>query len=107
MKKLTMIIPETLQETLADILKTITEVKGFTFIHVEGHGEQLFSDKERDSQEISIRDLVSGYSPKVRADLLLQDQHVEVVLVTLRASKLDLSSQILYWTTPVDVVGKL
>ncbi len=107
MKKLTMIIPENLEEALADTLKTISEVQGFSFIHIEGHGEQTLVDEGAEFQEVSARDLVSGYSPKIRADLLLQDQHVETVLAALRATNMGLSGHTFYWVTALETAGRL
>lgn len=107
MKKLTIIIPENLEEALADTLKTISEVQGFTFIHVEGHAQQTLTDEKTETQEVSARDLVSGYSPKVRADLLLQDQHVETVLAALRAANMGLTGHSFYWVTSIQIAGRL
>src|SRR5690348_11097623 len=102
MKKLTLIIHENLQEALADTLKTIPHIQGFTFIHVEGHGEEATLD-----HVLSARDQVIGYCPKIRTDLILQDQHVEEVLVALRAANMGLAGNTFYWITPVETAGRL
>ena len=41
MKKLTLIIHTNAQQELADLLRTMDQVPGFAFSHVEGHGGEV------------------------------------------------------------------
>jgi len=102
MKKLTLIIHKDLEEALSDYLRELPQVKGFTFIHVEGHGTEATSDIA-----LSARDQVMGFHPQVRADLLLEDDQVELVLAALRSAKLGLSGHTFFWVTSVEQSGRL
>ncbi|HJX16616.1 MAG TPA: DUF3240 family protein [Acidiferrobacterales bacterium] len=101
MKKLTLIVHADSQQNLADLLRSQPSVTGFTFTHVEGHGAQ----GERDAF-LSPRDLVVGYVPHVRVDLLLKDADVKPVLAALRAAPGGAGSGV-YWITPIDDQGRL
>ena len=66
MKKLTLIVHADVEQALADMLRGLKQVSGFTFTRVEGHGAQ----DERDAL-LSARDRVVGYTPHVRVEILL------------------------------------
>jgi nitrogen regulatory protein P-II 1 len=100
MKNLTLIVHANVEQTLADTLRSLKQVSGFTFTHVEGHGAQ----DERDAS-LSARDRVVGYTPHVRVDILLED--VDDVLQALRVASGGLEGRGIYWVTPVDKFGKL
>lgn len=102
MKILTLIVHANSQQELADQLRTLNQVSGFTFSHVEGHGTQVESDPF-----LSVRDKVVGYTPRVRVDLLLDDADVSVVLEALRQAENSVTGQGVYWTTPVGEGGHL
>ena len=102
MKKLSLIIHKDLEESLSDYLHSLPQVKGFTFIHVEGHGTEATSDLA-----LSARDLVMGFRPQIRTDLLLEDHQVGQVLESLRGAKLGLSGHTFFWVTPVEQSGRL
>lgn len=102
MKILTLIVHANSQQELADQLRTLKQVPGFTFSHVEGHGAQVESDPF-----LSARDKVVGYTPRVRVDILLDDADVAVVLEALRKAENNVTGQGVYWTTPVGEGGHL
>ena len=102
MKILTLIVHANTQQELGDQLRTLSEVSGFTFSPVEGHGAQV----ERDPF-LSARDKVVGYTPRVRVDILLDDADVSVVLEALRQAENTVTGQGVYWTIPVEDGGHL
>ncbi len=102
MKNLSMIIHANLQQDLADLLRGLKQVQGFTFSHVEGHGAQVEHDPL-----LSARDKVVGYTPRVRVDILLEDVDVELILTTIRRDRSGFSAQGIYWVTSVEQHGRL
>ena len=102
MKHLTLIIHTNAQQDLADQLRTMEQVPGFTFCHVEGHGTQVESDSF-----LSARDKVVGYTPRVRVDILLEDNNVMTVLDSLRNTTYGIEGQGIYWVTAVEHNGRL
>lgn len=102
MKKLTLIVHADVQQALADALRALPAVTGFTFTPVEGHGPQ----DERDAF-LSARDRVVGYVPHVRVDLLLEDRDVETVLEALQASNCGVAGRGVYWVTRLERQGRL
>lgn len=102
MKLLTLIVHANTQQELADQLRNLKQVSGFTFSHVEGHGAQAESDPF-----LSARDKVVGYTPRVRVDILLDDADVGVVLEALRQAENNVTGQGVYWTTRVEEGGHL
>lgn len=102
MKNLSLIVHADIEQALADTLRGLKHVSGFTFTHVEGHGVQ----DERDAS-LSARDRVVGYTPHVRVDILLKDEDVDDVLQALRAADCGLAGRGIYWITPVNKFDKL
>ncbi len=102
MKLLVLIMHNSLKQDVADLFRSIEQVKGFTFSGVEGHGVQ--SDKD---PFLSNRDKVVGYTPRVRVDILLEDKDVEPVLTALRKSDIGLSKHGVYWISAVEEYGRL
>jgi len=102
MKHLTLIIHSNVQQDMADQLRTLEQVSGFTFSHVEGHGVQVENDPF-----LSVRDKVVGYTPRVRVDILLQDSDVELVLEILRNSTQGVKGHGIYWVTAVEQNGRM
>ena len=60
MKILTLIVHTNVQQELSDRLRSMDKVSGFTFTHVEGHGDDI----EKDGF-LSARDEVVGYIPSI------------------------------------------
>ncbi len=102
MKHLTLIIHTNVQQDMADQLRTLEQVSGFTFSHVEGHGVQAESDAF-----LSARDKVVGYTPRVRVDILLEDGDVDSVLESLRNATYGVEGHGIYWITAVEQSGRL
>lgn len=102
MKKLTLIIHTNVQQQVADLLRTIDQVPGFTFSHVEGHGAEVENDSF-----LSARETVVGYIPRIRTDILLEDGDVDVVLAKLREKENNIVGQGIYWVTAVEKGGHL
>ena len=102
MKHLTLIVHTNVQQDLSDQLRSMDEVLGFTFSHAEGHGIQAESDPF-----LSARDKVVGYTPRIRVDILLQENDVDTILEALRSSSYGIKDQAIYWVTPVEKNGKL
>ncbi len=102
MKNLTLIVHADIQQALADTLRALPAVTGFTFTTVEGHGPQ----DEHDAF-LSARDRVVGYVPHVRVDLLLEDRDVDPVLDALQASSGGVAGRGVYWVTRLERHGRL
>ena len=102
MKNLTLIVHADVQQALADRLRSLRRVSGFTFTAVEGHGPQ----DERDAF-LSARDQVVGYVPHVRVDILVENKDVDEVLHALRAADSNLAGRGIYWIAPVEQHGRL
>ncbi|MBL1275003.1 MAG: DUF3240 family protein [Ectothiorhodospiraceae bacterium] len=104
MKQLTLIVHTDVQQGLADKLRGMERVSGFTFSHAEGHGAEVEGDAF-----LSARDKVVGYTPRIRVDILLEDNDVDSVLSSLRNSfdDVDGEGQGVYWVTAVEKNGRL
>lgn len=102
MKVLIMIVHGNSQQDLADLLRSLTQIEGFTFSHVEGHGVHGVSDPF-----LSARDRVVGYVPRVRVDILLEDDHIDAVLQSVRAMSKGDNELGIYWTTDIHSSGRL
>lgn len=102
MKNLTLIVHADTEQALADVLRGLRQVSGFTFSHVEGHGAQ----DERDPA-LSARDRVVGYTPHVRVDIMLKGEDVDAVLAALRDSRCGVAGRGVYWVTEVERQGRL
>lgn len=102
MKILVLIVHNNNQQDLADVLRNLPQIQGFTFSHVEGHSVQ-----EAHDPFLSARDKVVGYVPRVRVDILLEDGHVDEVLAAVRViSKGDRELGV-FWVHDVKDSGRL
>ena len=102
MKNLTLIVHSDVRQALADTLRGIKQVSGFTFTHVEGHGAQDDLDPA-----LSARDRVVGYTPHVRLDIILKGEDVDAVLDALLESSCGVAGRGVFWVTPVLQHGRL
>ena len=102
MKLLTLIVHTDVQQDLTRLLRSMEQVSGFTYIHVEGHGAEQESDKF-----LSARDKVVGYAPRIRTELLLEDKHLDTVLTALCDKEHNIAGEGIYWVTPVEKGGRL
>jgi len=64
---------------------------------VGGHGVQVESDPF-----LSARDKVVGYTPRVRVDILIEDDNVAPILDTLRMTTTSLEGNGIFWVTAVE-----
>ncbi len=101
MRQLTLIVHADVEQALADVLRGMDGISGFTFTHVEGHGPQDDSDPA-----LSARDRVVGYTPHVRVDIVLEDKDVPAVVEALRRHG-GVAGRGIYWATPVEDHGRL
>lgn len=102
MKLLTLIVHTDVQRDVTALLRGISQVPGFTFSHVEGHGIEA----ERDPF-LAARDQVVGVVPRIRTDILLEDAYVDLVLARLCGTDQCIAGQGIYWVTPVEKGGHL
>lgn len=102
MKMLTLIVFADVKQMLADTLRGLQQVQGFTFSHVEGHGTQ-----DSRNSALSARDHVVGYVPHARVDVILDAKDVEDVLGALRNSQCGLAGRGHYWVTEVERQGRI
>lgn len=102
MKILILVVHANMQNDLADQLHSIECVKDFTFSKVQGHG----SHDAKDSF-LSMRDRVVGYSPHIRVEIMLEDEHINAVLERLRSVVKHSRDQGTYWVTPLEQFGSL
>lgn len=101
MKNLTLVIHAGAQQALADSLRALEQVQGFTLTPVEGHSGYSGADPF-----LSARDKVVGYVPRVRVDVLLVDADVNLVLAAL-LSQQSFQGQGIYWVSAVEQQGRL
>jgi len=102
MKLLTLIVHTDVQQDLVKLLRGMKEVSGFTFIHAEGHGEETESDKF-----LSARDKVVGFAPRIRTELVLEDNDVNKVIAILKSKEHNIAGQGVFWVTSVEQGGHL
>ena len=102
MKLLVLIIHANLKQDVADFLRGIEKVNGFTFSAVEGHGVQSEEDPF-----LSNQDKVVGYTPRTRVDILLEDIDVASTLASLRENGIGLKNGTVYWISKVEETGRL
>ena len=100
MKKLTLVVHSSLQQALADCLRGL-ELETFMFTHVEEHSAQLENDAF-----LSARDLVVGYVPQVRVDVIIDDERARQLLDEIRGSKA-YNGKGRFWITDVEEYGEL
>ena len=102
MKNLILITRADTQQRVADTLRGLPRVQGFTFTSVDGHGSQAAHDCS-----VSARDRVVGYTPQVRVDILLEAADIKSVLAALSQPDVGLQGRCIYWVTAVEQHGQL
>ncbi|MCK5796055.1 MAG: DUF3240 family protein [Deltaproteobacteria bacterium] len=102
MKCLTLIVHQSAKQHLLDLLSSTPEVPGFTLVQAEGH-----TDHTGDNPFESIRDRVLGYVPRIRVDVLLEDDAVDPVLARLRDCESCMKGRGIWWVTSVATHGTL
>lgn len=101
MKKLSLVVHSSLQRELADMLRDL-QLESFMFSHIEEHSSQLKHDAF-----LSARNRVVGYVPKVRVDVILEDERAGTLLDDIRNSKIAFNGKCLYWVTDLESSGEL
>jgi len=101
MKKLSIVVHTSLQQELADCLRNL-KLDSFMFSHIEEHSAQLEQDAF-----LSARDKVVGYVPKVRVDVLLEDERAKTLLDELKGSGVSFCGKGVYWVMDVVEAGEL
>tara|TARA_R110000868_G_scaffold411618_1_gene706400 strand:+ start:7452 stop:7757 length:306 start_codon:yes stop_codon:yes gene_type:complete len=101
MKHLTLVVHANILQDVADILRSLEAIQGFTIAHVEGHGENV-----ENNPFLSARDKVVGHTPRIRVDILLDEQDVKPVLHEI-GSSFHGTGQGIYWVTAVEEKGRL
>lgn len=101
MKKLSMVVHESLQQELADCLRGL-QLDTFMFSHIEEHSAQLEHDPF-----LSARDKVVGYVPQVRVDVILDDQRARSLLEEIRHTTCSFKGKGIYWVMDVEEAGEL
>jgi len=79
MKCLTLIVHASAKRDVADRLRNIPAVSGFTLVPCEGHSAETGQDVFQ-----SVRDRVVGYVPRIRVDVILEESQVKAVLEALK-----------------------
>ena len=102
MKILTLIVHTDAQQALSDLLRSMDQVSGFTFTHVEGHGAEIDKDAF-----VAAHDKAVGHVPRIRTDLLLEDAVMDSVLEALSQPKNGIVGQGFFWVTPAEKGGHL
>lgn len=101
MKKLSMVVHSSLQQELADCLRSL-KLNTFMFSHIEEHSAQLEHDTF-----LSARDKVVGYVPQVRVDVIIEDQRSHSLLEELRGLNCAFKGKGIYWITDIEDSGEL
>ena len=102
MKILVLVVHANMQHELADQLRSMDCVSGFTFSVVQGHGARDAGDAF-----LSMRDKVVGYTPHIRVEILLEQEHIPAVLEKLQNAVKHARDQGIYWVSPVEQSGRL
>ena len=103
MKNLVLIVHAGLKQATADLLRSLDDVEEFTFTDVEGHGNQ------DDYPDLSNRDKVVGYVPRLRVDIILDDSKVDSVLAVFQEKREGGKSngkQNIYWVLDIHKNGE-
>jgi nitrogen regulatory protein P-II 1 len=101
MKKLSMVVHSSLQQELADLLRSL-HLESFMFSHIEEHSSQLKHDAF-----LSARDRVVGYVPKIRVDVILEDERALTLLDEIRHSQVSFNGKGMYWISEIEDAGEL
>ena len=72
------------------------------FTHIEEHSSQHKHDAF-----LSARDKVVGYVPKVRVDVILEEERAKTLLDELKGSRVSFGGKGIYWICDVDESGEL
>ena len=102
MKCLTLIVHASAKRDLADRLRNITGVEGFTLVPCEGHSAETWHEPFQ-----SIRDRVVGYVPRVRVDVVLDDARLNNVVEALKTNEKERARIGIWFVTDILETGAL
>lgn len=101
MKQLSLMLNKSKQNEMVGLLQTLSQVSAYTVFHGEGHFSGNIAPFE------SVRDEVIGFVPRIRIDLLLDDEDVDSVLRQIKECASCNSHGGVYWISPVERMGDL
>ncbi len=102
MRILVLVVHANMQHSLADLLRGMPCVSGFTFSEVQGHGARDAGDSF-----LSMRDRVVGYTPHIRVEIMLEEGDIPAVLQQVKSAFRHARDQGIYWVVPVEQSGSL
>ncbi len=102
MKCLTLIVHASAKRDVADRLRNISAVSGFTLVPCEGHSAETREDVFQ-----NVRDRVVGYVPRVRVDLVLEDALVNGVIDALKTNEQERARIGIWFVTDIQKTGTL
>ncbi len=101
MKKFSMVVHQSLQQTLADYFRS-QKLETFMFSHLEEHSSHVGKDSL-----LTARDKVVGYVPQVRVDVILDVDEINRLLDNIRSANAEFKGKGIYWVTDIDEFGVL
>lgn len=102
MKQLTLYLHAAATNDALDCLRSNPHLEGFTLMHCQGHSTSLSTDHE----EAAI-DQVVGFVPRIRIEVLLENDQVGDVIKHLRQCLSGSTSHGMWTITPILDSGKL
>ena len=99
---LPLVIHETAKQDLIDHLLAREDVSGFTLSAAEGHSRNTGHNPFE-----TTRDLVLGYVPRVRVDILVEDEAYPVLRDEICHCDSCVAGKGIWWGTPVVASGHL
>ena len=102
MKCLSLIIHRAAKQKLVDLLLDMREVESFTVVDGEGHSPNAQSNPFE-----TKHDLVVGFVPRIRVDIILPKMAIERVLTSLSHCESCVEGTGHYWITEVEESGSL
>ena len=102
MKCLTLVIHESAKQDLIDYLLDRSDISGFTLSLAEGHSRTT----QRNPFE-TTRDVVLGYVPRARVDVIVDDEVLPAVLGEICHCDSCVTGRGVWWVTDVQDWGTL
>ena len=101
MKKVSLLLNESKQNEIIELLQQFKEVSAYSLFHGEGHFPGNIAPFE------SVQDEVMGFVPRIRIELLLEDSDVAPVLEKIKSCSSCGSHGGVYWVSPIESMGEL
>lgn len=100
MKLLSIVLHTDARQDLLELLRGSQNVPGYTLSAVEGWGTEI----DRDSF-VSAKERSTGHVPRIRVDILLEDNAVDGVIAEIRERAANSLGQGMYWVIPAEQGG--